>query len=246
MYREIKTEDRGISTFVKCYWYSETQEPAAHTILPNGYIDLLFECTVDGVQEIKITGIWSKAITIHSPANRKVYGVRFTPLVAEILPNINFRSIGNCTINLSTNIFHLTDISFDSLSLFYASIEKMIHQLISRQPPIRPCKQILFEAIYKQESHTVVALSSQANWAPRQINRYFNATFGIPLKRYLMIVRCNSSYKTMAMQTVAPVDRYFDQAHFIKEIRAFTQQSPQQLMKNENDRFLQFTTLKQQ
>jgi AraC-like DNA-binding protein len=78
----------------------------------------------------------------------------------------------------------------------------------------------------------------------RQINRYFSTTFGLPLKTYLNIVRLRTTYKNLARQELYPANTYFDQAHYIKEIKKYTGLTPKTLSRNKNDRFLQLSTLR--
>ncbi|MGL5890192.1 MAG: AraC family transcriptional regulator, partial [Bacteroidia bacterium] len=68
---------------------------------------------------------------------------------------------------------------------------------------------------------------------------YFNSRFGFPLKEFLKIVRCNASYKDIAGGNLSPQKNFFDQAHFIKELKKYTGKTPKELYKNENGRFLQ-------
>ena len=69
-------------------------------------------------------------------------------------------------------------------------------------------------------------------------------TFGLSLKEYLNIIRCNQTYKDISNNRPVLQGNYFDQSHFIKEIKKFTGVTPTELKKNENDRFLQLSTIK--
>jgi AraC-like DNA-binding protein len=92
-------------------------------------------------------------------------------------------------------------------------------------------------------SLTVDELSKQTFWNSRQINRYFNKKFGLTLNAYSNILRCASSYKDIRKGDLFPKQDFYDQAHFIKEIKKHTGSNPKELHKNKNDRFLQFSTL---
>lgn len=48
--------------------------------------------------------------------------------------------------------------------------------------------------------------------------------------------------KTSRKEFFIQVKTYFDQAHFIKEIKKYTEKTPRELSKNENVRFLQLAT----
>ena len=66
------------------------------------------------------------------------------------------------------------------------------------------------------------------------------------LKEFLKIVRCNSAYKNISNGNLSPQTDYFDQAHFIKEIKKYTGTTPKELHKNKNDRFLQLSNTEQE
>ena len=59
-YREI--EPNGfLNNFVKCFWYYETTDTEIqHTILPDGYFDLIAEFENETLTTVKLTGIWTK------------------------------------------------------------------------------------------------------------------------------------------------------------------------------------------
>ena len=65
------------------------------------------------------------------------------------------------------------------------------------------------------------------------------------MKTLLNIVRCNASYPDIAEGKLYPEKEYADQAHYIKEIKKYTDSSPSRLYKNENDRFLQLSAFKE-
>lgn len=243
-YQEIKSSDEFLSNFIKCFWYSETEKNIENTILPNGYIDLIFNIENKKIDKVKITGIWSEPITIKSKENTIVFGVRFKPLIAEILKDIDFKTILN-----SSQLFYDTPIyndcySFENLESFSKQLEKVILELIINQRPVQEKKVALFKEIFKKETFNVTEISKKVFWSSRQINRYFNSTFGISLKTYLKIIRCNTAYRDIANNKLIPQITHFDQPHFIKEVKKFTGCSPGELSKNIDDRFLQLTTLK--
>lgn len=97
---------------------------------------------------------------------------------------------------------------------------------------------------FKKEIFNVQELSEKVFWTSRQINRYFNLTFGLSLKDYLNILRCNQTYKDISNNKLSIQSKYFGQSHFIKEIRKYTGVTPTELKKNKNDRFLQLRLFK--
>lgn len=243
-YEEIKTDDY-LSNFVKCFWTSETlTKSSEHTILPDGYFDLIVEIKNKKISNIKLTGIWTIPIDIKTEIQTEVFAVRFKPLAIELLENINLKALLNSSINLSTDFIEIDNLAFDNFKDFCKHIENYLQSRIEKTKPVNDLKIRLFNEIFKREIFNVQELSEKVFWTSRQMNRYFNFTFGLSLKEYLKILRCNQNYKAISNNRLTLQSNYFDQSHFIKEIRKYTGVTPKELKKNENDRFLQLSTIK--
>jgi len=243
-YEEVKTEGH-LSNFIKCFWTSETsQQSIEHTILPNGYFDLIVEIKNGKTDKIKLTGIWTIPIDIKIASNTKIFAVRFKPLATELLENINLKALLNSFTIVQNTILNLDTLSFDSFSKFTRHIERHFESQIQQSRTICLKKISLFQHIFKKETFKVQELSEKSFWTSRQINRYFNSAYGISLKTYLNIVRCNLTYKSIVRKESYHQSEYFDQAHYIKNTKKYTGVSPKELSRNENDRFLQLLTLK--
>jgi AraC-like DNA-binding protein len=93
---------------------------------------------------------------------------------------------------------------------------------------------------------SVQLLSERVHWSSRQINRYFHQQFGLSLKAYCNILRFRASLEHIVRGKLFPELNFSDQTHFIKEIKRLSGVVPKELSKNENDRFVLLTVLKQQ
>ncbi|MDZ7878787.1 MAG: DUF6597 domain-containing transcriptional factor [Saprospiraceae bacterium] len=243
-YKEVKTEGY-LSNFVKCFWTSEIlTESAERTILPDGYFDLIVEIREKKIDKIKLTGIWTIPIDIQTSTNVKVFAVRFKPLATELLENVNLRLLLNSSAILQNTFIGLDTLSYDNFEDFCQHIEQYLKSRIEQSKTITKSKIVLFGEIFKKETFNVKELSEKSLWTSRQINRYFNLSYGISLKTYLNIIRCKASYKDISKNKLIPQGKHFDQAHYIKEVKKITGKTPRALQKNENDRFLQLLTLK--
>lgn len=243
-YEEIKT-DGYLSNFVKCFWTSETLTKSSdYTILPDGYFDLIVEIKNKKVSSVKLTGIWTVPVDIKTEIHTKVFAVRFKPLAIELLENINLKALLNSSINLGIDFIGIDTLDFDNLKDFCKHIENYLQSRIEKSKTVNDLKIRLFNEIFKKEIFNVQELSERVFWTNRQINRYFNLTFGLSLKEYLNIIRCNQAFKDISKNRLTLQSNYFDQSHFIKEIKKFTGATPTELKKNENDRFLQLSTIK--
>lgn len=243
-YEEIKT-DGYLSNFVKCFWTSETLTKSSdYTILPDGYFDLIVEIKNKKISSIKLTGIWTVPIDIKAEIQTEVFAVRFKPLAIELLENINLKVLLNSSINLGTDFMGIVKLAFDNFKDFCKHIEYYLKIRIEETKTVSDLKICLFNEIFKKEVFNVQELSERIFWTSRQINRYFNLTFGLSLKEYLNIIRCNQTYKDISKNRHTQQSNYFDQSHFIKEIEKYTGATPTELKKNKNDRFLQLSTIK--
>ena len=241
-YEEFKIEGY-LSNFVKCFWTSETlTKTAEYTILPDGFFDLIVEIKEDRISSIKLTGIWTNPIDIITEINTKIFAVRFKPLAIELLESINLKGLLNSSMNLGTDFIGINNLAFGNFKDFCTHIENYLKIRIEKTKTAYDLKIRLFNEIFKKEVFSVQELSEKIFWTSRQINRYFNLTFGLSLKEYLNIVRCHETYKDISNNILAPMRNFYDQSHFIKEIKKHTGATPSELNKNENDRFLQLLT----
>ena len=92
-------------------------------------------------------------------------------------------------------------------------------------------------------SLTIADYATQVHWTSRQMNRYFKKRFGLSLKSYCTILKCAASFKHIQKGQLAPIQNYYDQSHFIKDLKKYTGNRPKDLYKNENDRFLQLSIM---
>lgn len=196
------------------------------------------------ISNVKLTGIWTIPINIKTEIHTKVSAVRFKPLAIELLENINLKALLNTSINLDIDFIGIDTLDFDSFKDFCEHIENYLQSQIEKVKSTNDMKIRLFNKIFKKEIFNVQELSEIDFWTSRQINRYFNFTFGLSLKEYLNILRCNQNYKSISNNRISLQSNYFDQSHFIKEIRKYTGVTPTELKKNENARFLQLSTIK--
>ncbi|MGV7107542.1 DUF6597 domain-containing transcriptional factor [Flavobacterium sp. U410] len=241
-YREIAPKG-FLTNFIQSFWEYETFETDfEHTIIPDGYFDLIAQFENNKLTLVKLTGVWTNPINVNIPKSTKIFAVRFKLLATEYLFQQEIKSILNKTKNLPQTFWNLNIYTTDEFEKFVFDIFNRLENSIKHLKEIDNRKLKLFELIYSKQNLSVEQLSENVFWSSRQINRYFNQQFGFSLKSFLNIVRCNSSYKDISKGNLFPSENYFDQAHFIKEIKRYTGTTPSKLFKNENVRFLQLAT----
>lgn len=240
-YREIRPFG-FLNNFVQSFWYYETFDTEIqHTILPDGYFDLIAEFENETLTTVKLTGIWKKAKDIQIPKNTKFFAIRFNLIAIEYIFQKEIKSILDSTINLPLSFWNIDKYKSNEFEKFVADSSNKLDTSTRHLKEIDSRKLKLFEIVYKQKTKTVSEISKQVFWSSRQINRYFHSKFGITLKQFLNIVRCNATYEEISNGNLNPQSDFFDQAHFIKEIKKYTGATPKELNKNKNDRFLQLS-----
>jgi len=211
-------------------------------IIPDGKIDLFFFLDENGFFEIFISGICTEPV-IKPPFPKSVmFAISFYPIAAEYIFKQSFAEIKNHTKILRTDYLGFCKNDLEDFGYFYKKACEIISLQLTKKIDLR--KQKLFEILYTSKGETTVKeISEQIFWSSREINRYFNHWFGLPLKSYLNIIRFSNSLKQLKKGSFFPELNYADQSHFIRHIKKFAGVKPSILSKNENDRFIQLNLL---
>jgi AraC-like DNA-binding protein len=239
-----KEPDTRLSDFVKCFWFSDSEETQGiHTVLPDGYFDLLYRFEGGRLVKVFLTGTWTKPIDVVFVKHTRFFGVRFKLLASEYLFKLPIEKIIDTALDLPDHYWTEDKPIFFSHEVFTAHMTTKIGQLLPEPETIDQRKFRLLQILYNRHgSITVNELAEQVGWSPRQINRWFNKQFGLPLKTFANILKCHAAYQHIAQGEFKPVGDYYDQAHFIKEVKRFTGATPKILHENKNVRFLQLST----
>lgn len=236
-----------ISNFIKSFWQFENAEKECnYEILPDGLFDLIFEIRNGRIKGISLTGVWTKQIKISIPKNTRLIGVRFKLLAAEYIFKQSIKTLKNTKTELPKTFLGAQNLPIEDFEKFTSSLSQKIQYSLKNINEIDSRKFDLFQSLYELKGEiTVKELSERTFWSSRQINRYFNNRFGFSLKTFCNILKCNSSFSQIANGQLFPEQEYYDQAHFIKEIKRYTGATPKDLYQNKNDRFLQLSTLRE-
>jgi len=246
IYLQQKAHER-LEDYVRCYWKVENRSKdfQSYTILPDGFFDLLI-CKRNGhLQEVLLTGLWDDKSNVVIAPDTTIYGVQFRLLAIESIVNESISAILNKITSLENSYLDLDKYhTYEDADLF-GYLNRCLLALIKEQDEIDSRKLILLKSINETKgSETVDFYSQKAFWSKRQINRYFQSTFGLSLKKYCNIRKGASNYSQIKKGNLFPQKGYYDQSHFIKNIKKITGYSPKVLLKNENDRFIQFSIIK--
>jgi len=228
-----------LNDFVESFWMLANHSDREHQIiiLPDGRIDLIFSFNNNEVFEPTLKGLDIEPEQVTMPAETFYCAVSFKLLAIEYLLNEKVHTLLNTGTNLPIDFWDLTRADLINFNVFCDKVSKKLTSLI--KPGIDNRKQKLFSLIYDgQGSLTVHELSEKVFWSSRQINRFFNQTFGISLKAYCNIIRFKSSLPHIKKGKLFPELNFADQNHFIREVKKMSGVTPKELSKNKNGRFI--------
>lgn len=240
-----KLPDKDLSDLVERFWMIENLSDSDWDIvvLPDGRVDIFLTASPTEPFHIRLMGLEAEPSITTFPAKRKIFAISLRPLSVECLLHNSISKIINSAKALPKNFWGF---SGNDLLDFDSFCAKATIQIKKRgNADVDPRKRSLFACIYQSKGQlSVHDLAEKVSWSSRQINRYFNQTFGLSLKAYCNILRFRASFEHLQKGELFPESNFVDQAHFIKEVKKFSGVTPKVLSKNENDRFIQFSTLK--
>ena len=242
-YKIIKP-DISLCDYVERFWMltnlSENEKEIV--AIPDGRIDIFFTYSDTKPFHIVLLGLESKPTTTPFQPSTVMFGISLKLLAVEYLLDKSISNLLNSFQLLPPDFWGIKKDDLADLDTFSTKVSAKMRILIKEKVDER--KQKLFDLIYSSNgSLTVKELSQKVYWSSRQINRYFNQQFGITLKAYCNILRFRASFEHIKEGNLFPQQNFADQAHFIKEVRKLSGVIPKELHKNENDRFIQFSTL---
>ena len=245
-YQYVKP-DESLSDFVESFWmlHNPTNSDKQVVILPDGRVDIFFTESATESFHITLLGIGTNPEQSTIKANRTTFAISFKPLAIEYILKRSVSNVLNKGENLPDNFWGFSAIDLNDFDLFCQKATRHIKTLLPEELDSR--KQKLFDLIYSSNgAFSAAELSEKACWGSRQINRYFNHQYGISLKAYCNILRFRASFQHIKDGKLFPEQNFADQAHFIKEVKRLAGVNPKQLAQNQNDRFIQFSTLPDQ
>ena len=242
---ELAQPDPSLADFLYCF--SSLQNLSAEhegVIIPNGKIDLIFSRNSKQEFFIALLGLETKPKYTKQQVE-SFFSVSFHPLAIEYLFKHSVAEIINTGMLLPSDFWGFTPSDLDSFEHFCQKATKKIQERLPTQIDER--KRSMFRLVFASNGEiSIKELSEKIFWNQRQINRYFSRQFGLSLKEYCKILRFQASLPHIKKGQLYPQLNFSDQSHFIKEIKQLSGVSPKELYKNENDRFLQFLSYKEQ
>lgn len=236
-----------ISRFVESIgWFrNEAAESREVVVLPDGRVDLFCWRNGSGPFQIMLMGLETAPEQRFVLPGTKAFVISFRPLGVEYILQRSIADILNTAEILPDGFWGFHEDILDDFDVFYLRSVARISEAVVAEVDKRKVR--LFDLNYASNGElTVAELAEQVGWSSRQMNRYFNEQFGLSLKAYCTILRFRASLQHIAKGKLFPELNFTDQAYFIKAIKKFAGVVPKELSRNQNDRFLLLSLLKQQ
>lgn len=241
---QFRQAEQELSDFVESYWYlhNDTGQDKEVTLLPDGRVDLIC-CQVPGIIfQVLLLGIDTRADQLVLKAGTRMAAISFKLLAVEYILQDTVADLLNHARKLPGDYWNFAAPDLQDFEGFCKKANQKIVSLLPRETDSR--KHELFALVYASAGAlTVKTLSKKVFWSSRQINRYFHQQFGLTLKAYCDILRFRASFPQIKAGRLFPEQNFADQSHFIKAVKKLAGVLPKTLKQNQDDRFIQFSTL---
>ena len=238
---------KALGNYVASYFEARNESDKLEeiTICPDAYFKLIIQVLDGKVASYFLTGLWAKEIDIVIQPRIITYGIRFKVIAPEYILRREIKSILNSIEQLNTTYFDIDKVEFTTFPKVVEQLERIISKRLPKKEEIRSNRLRLSQFLYSQYDDIKASeVASQIYWSQREINRYLNKYIGLSLKKYLNIQKCYRAYFQIRDGEFFPEKGFFDQAHFIREVKKHTGKTPSQLYKGQNDQFIQLKNMK--
>lgn len=237
-----------LSEYVHSFWIyaNQSEEIKTYTFTPDGFFYIIIYYHKNQIVRYLRTGIFTQPTEAKVLPNTIVIGCRFKILATESLFNKPIANLVNQREFFDTEYLNAKNFDISNFDKLKVQWEKELLKLLPNEKPSEN-KLRLSRLLYKSiGTLSVKEISNQCFWEQKQINRYFNKYLGISLKTYMSIQRTyNACFQIKKGDlSPAPFDMFYDQSHFIKEIKKYTGVSPKVVFKNQDELFSQIHNIK--
>ena len=244
-----------LQKLIVCYWIIETDHIPMNTkMMPDGYSDIMLNLgdayTVIDTYGAKIPvrgsavfGQRTNFLKLQQSGFVNMIGIRLKPGSEGLFFNDPAELVD--THVLLNDLFHADVIAaeneireLDDAAQKIDRVEKLLLDQLQQQN--KPEVELKIDAVLNKLLSPFTAFDKlegtlgKAGLSYKQAERLFKANLGLTPKQYFRVVRFHKAFTQMRgkeeldWMTILQQNGYYDQAHFIKDFRYFTGQSPTQ------------------
>lgn len=231
-------------SFVESFWMirNSSLEDKQIVVLPDGCIILFFVKLPNHDFQIKIQGMETFAMTKILPPESIFYGISFKPLQVNEILKINAGKVKNRNIEMPRDYLNFTKDDLMNFSNFCTKADQTLKTVIPKNFDRKEI--ILFDTIFENNGNVKIKeIAKTLSWTERSIHRFFKNRYDLSMKQYCNIVRFKASFPFIKQGNLHPQGNFTDQSHFIKEIKCRVGETPKNLFRNENGKYIQLFIL---
>lgn len=228
------------------YSYTHDQHDNLDVVaIPDGCIDIMNE-VMDGGVHSHVDGTVLKTKIHHHEDNRRYFGLRFYPGVLPDIFAVSMKELVSSQISLEDALKNKELVKrledADSVDTWFALFLRAYHESMHDKQIERASHAGLIAYLRQRilstgGQITVKELSEDTLYCTRYLERVFKDAVGISTKQFGKIVRFQNAIQQInhreaeQLTDIALRSGYYDQSHFIKDFKAFSDMSPRQYQK---------------
>ena len=254
-----------LSAYVELFWYGRfnlNHSPLlSQRVVPNGYIELIIHLTdahcellqgrdYETSPDYTLIGIFTQPYEVHFREKVSVFGIRFKPEgIYHVfgMPAFEIHAAFADMESFAGRSFR----EYTSKMRDLRSIRQMIN--LSEEYLLSNVRSRGIDLYYLNRAAEIIRrkkgmismdeLAGKTYISTRQLEREFRQKIGMSPKNYMRIARLNevnrflNNGRRLLLTDIAYACGYSDQAHFIRDFKNFTGQSPTKFMR-EKDRYI--------
>lgn len=236
-----------LSRWIECYWVIESESvlPVRQKIVPDGFPELIFH--FGDPYQINISGAWQRQAKslfagqlrrfffLENEGRSEIFGIKFKPAAPALLFGVDMSGFTDRVVDLHSLQLGNTKELEHALARARGSedrvllTEQFLQRFCDREP--HPVEQSVMAIIHSNGVKSVEELADEIHIGTRQLELYFKKYVGLSPKFYSRIIRFSRIFEYVKGEKVDWSDvvhlaGYYDQAHFIKNFKAFTGEEP--------------------
>ncbi|PKH52469.1 hypothetical protein CXF68_17995 [Tenacibaculum sp. Bg11-29] len=253
---EYKTSP--FTDLIERIWIAENIEKEVEIIIPpNQYVNLIiplndskYQRNQTWITTPQIEGISSTNTVLTYPVGTKLLGVRFFAFGMFPFLKVQGKNIINTSFELEKTNKNIQYLNTDSNINLIDKTHELLNDLFSKTS----CKEILqIKTFYKQfrwndNSISIKEYCKKTKTNYSTLNRNFVKIIGVSPKKFERLIKFRKSLCSLIgtnenLTSIALNSGYFDQAHFIREFKKFSNLTPsnyQSLIKQDNDKIINY------
>jgi len=237
---KIFANNTELENYCMCIWKMKSkkvlEKTISNNILPDACIDIVIDFTNN---TICFAGFSKETEPFELNKEIDYMGVRLKPSIFYLLFDVSSDKIMDNQISFDTiekefDLYKILNLKDISKRIEY--LKKYLIQKVKNKQEM-PFIEILEELYKSPKEQNVMDIAAKLGYNERHLYRVFKKNYGISPRVLLNIIRLHLCLTLMLEENIDLVDianicGFYDQSHFIKEIKRYTGISPLKIIEN--------------